>query len=89
MEAVATGMPIVCWPLEAELWMNKIYIVEEMKVGIEVRGYKPGKLVTTDNVDARVKQIGGTTNNHGTGHGGERERCRGVEGRWVLFFRIH
>uniref|UniRef100_A0ACD5WSZ8 Uncharacterized protein n=1 Tax=Avena sativa TaxID=4498 RepID=A0ACD5WSZ8_AVESA len=57
LEAVVTGMPMVCWPLEAEQWMNKVYIVEEMKVGIEVRGYKPGGLVTADNVDATVRQI--------------------------------
>ncbi|KAM0911507.1 hypothetical protein ACQ4PT_013425 [Festuca glaucescens] len=57
LEAVATGMPMVCWPLEAEQWMNKVYIVEEMKVGIEVRGYKPGELVTADNVDATVRSI--------------------------------
>jgi hypothetical protein len=37
--------------------MNKVYIVEEMKVGIEVRGYKPGELVTADNVDATVRSI--------------------------------
>ncbi|XP_047081025.1 UDP-glycosyltransferase 88A1-like isoform X2 [Lolium rigidum] len=57
LEAVVTGMPMVCWPLEAEQWMNKVYIVEEMKVGIEVRGYKPGELVTADNVDATVRSI--------------------------------
>jgi hypothetical protein len=58
LEAVATGMPMVCWPLEAEQWMNKVYIVEEMKVGIEVRGYRrPGVLVTADNVDATVRSI--------------------------------
>ncbi|CAM0910539.1 unnamed protein product [Alopecurus aequalis] len=57
LEAVATGVPMVCWPLEAEQWMNKVYIVEEMKVGVEVRGYKPGELVTADNVDATVRQI--------------------------------
>ena len=57
LEAVATGMPMVCWPLEAEQWMNKVYIVEEMKVGVEVRGHKPGGLVTADNVDATLRQI--------------------------------
>nr|BAJ86145.1 predicted protein [Hordeum vulgare subsp. vulgare] len=58
LEAAATGVPMVCWPLEAEQWMNKVYIVEEMKVGVAVRGYaKPGVLVTADNVDATVRQI--------------------------------
>ena len=38
--------------------MNKVYIVEEIKVGVEVRGYtKPGVLVTADNVDATLRQI--------------------------------
>ncbi|XP_037460054.1 anthocyanidin 5,3-O-glucosyltransferase-like [Triticum dicoccoides] len=58
LEAAATGVPMVCWPLEAEQWMNKVYIVEEMKVGVAVRGYnKPGVLVSADNVDATVRQI--------------------------------
>jgi hypothetical protein len=49
---------MACWPLDAEQWMNKVYIVEEMKVGIEVRGYRrPGVLVTADNVDATVRSI--------------------------------
>ncbi|VAI89200.1 unnamed protein product [Triticum turgidum subsp. durum] len=58
LEAAATGVPMVCWPLEAEQWMNKVYIVEEMKVGVAVKGYnKPGVLVTAENVDATVRQI--------------------------------
>jgi hypothetical protein len=43
--------------LIAEQWMNKVYIVEELKVGVEVRGYKRGGLVTADDVDATVRQI--------------------------------
>lgn len=57
LEAVAAGVPMVCWPLEAEQWMNKVFIVEEMKVGVEMRGYKPGGLVWADNVDATVRRI--------------------------------
>ncbi|XP_006656061.1 anthocyanidin 5,3-O-glucosyltransferase-like [Oryza brachyantha] len=57
LEAVAAGVPMVCWPLDAEQWMNKVFIVEEMKVGIEVRGYKPGVLVRADIIDATVRRI--------------------------------
>ncbi|KAF7096474.1 hypothetical protein CFC21_098413 [Triticum aestivum] len=57
LEAVVAGVPMVCWPLVAEQWMNKVYIVEDMKVGVEVRGYKRGGLVRADDVDAAVRQI--------------------------------
>ncbi|KAM0911505.1 hypothetical protein ACQ4PT_013424 [Festuca glaucescens] len=57
MEAMGAGVPMVCWPLVAEQWMNKVYIVEELKVGVEVRGYKRGGLVTADDVDATIRQI--------------------------------
>ncbi|EAZ36908.1 hypothetical protein OsJ_21252 [Oryza sativa Japonica Group] len=57
LEAVAAGVPMVCWPLDAEQWMNKVFIVEEMKIGIEVRGYKPGALVQADIVDAILRRI--------------------------------
>ncbi|CAM0910538.1 unnamed protein product [Alopecurus aequalis] len=57
LEAMGAGVPMVCWPLIAEQWMNKVYIVEELKVGVEVRGYKRGGLVTADDVDATVRQI--------------------------------
>jgi hypothetical protein len=53
--------------------MNKVYIVEELKVGMEVRGYKRGGLVTAANVDATVRQIMDM----------ERERRRAVEERLV------
>uniref|UniRef100_M8BJ49 Glycosyltransferase n=1 Tax=Aegilops tauschii TaxID=37682 RepID=M8BJ49_AEGTA len=57
LEAVVAGVPMVCWPLVAEQWMNKVYIVQDMKVGVEVRGYKRGGLVRADDVDAAVRQI--------------------------------
>uniref|UniRef100_A0A0D9WQD9 Glycosyltransferase n=1 Tax=Leersia perrieri TaxID=77586 RepID=A0A0D9WQD9_9ORYZ len=57
LEAVAAGVPMVCWPLDAEQWMNKVFIVEEMKVGIEVRGYEPGVLVEADIVDTTLRRI--------------------------------
>jgi hypothetical protein len=57
LEAVGAGVPMVCWPLVAEQWMNKVYIVEELKVGVEVRGYKRGELVRAADVDATVRQI--------------------------------
>jgi hypothetical protein len=57
LEAMGAGVPMVCWPLVAEQWMNKVYIVEELKVGVEVRGYKRGGLVTATDMDATVRQI--------------------------------
>jgi UDP:flavonoid glycosyltransferase YjiC (YdhE family) len=57
LEAVAFGMPMVCWPLEVDQWMNKVIMVEEMKIGVEVRGHKPGGLVMADDVDWTIRRI--------------------------------
>ncbi|KAL5200453.1 hypothetical protein ABZP36_021656 [Zizania latifolia] len=57
LEAVAAGVPMVCWPLDAEQWMNKVFLVEEMKVAMEVTGYKPGVLVRADTVEATMRRI--------------------------------
>ncbi|XP_014758491.2 UDP-glycosyltransferase 88A1-like [Brachypodium distachyon] len=34
----AAGLPLLCWPLYAEQRMNKVYVVEGMGLGVEMRG---------------------------------------------------
>jgi len=33
LEGIMAGLPLLCWPLYAEQGMNKVFIVEEMKIG--------------------------------------------------------
>ncbi|KAF3323563.1 Anthocyanidin [Carex littledalei] len=56
LEAVSFGVPMICWPLYAEQKMNKVFLVEEMKVGIELKGYDEG-LVQADELEAKLKWI--------------------------------
>lgn len=56
LEAVSCGVPMICWPLYAEQKMNKVFLVEEMKIGIELKGYDKG-FVRADELEAKVKWI--------------------------------
>lgn len=56
LEGVVAGLPLLCWPLYAEQRMNKVRIVEEMKLGVEVRRDGEG-LVTAQEVEAKVRWV--------------------------------
>ncbi|KAJ4787585.1 Glycosyltransferase [Rhynchospora pubera] len=56
LEAVNFGVPMICWPLYAEQKMNKVFSVEEMKTGIELKGYVEG-FVRADEIEAKVRWI--------------------------------
>ncbi|KAM0907514.1 hypothetical protein ACQ4PT_016036 [Festuca glaucescens] len=56
LEAVAAGVPMVCWPMYAEQRMNKVFIVEEMRLGVAMDGYDEGT-VTADEVEAKVRLV--------------------------------
>ncbi|CAJ1952972.1 unnamed protein product [Sphenostylis stenocarpa] len=56
LEAVWEGVPMVVWPLYAEQKLNKVVLVEEMKVGLGVKGNKEG-LVSWSELGDRVKEL--------------------------------
>lgn len=56
LEAITSGVPMICWPLYAEQRLNKVHMVEEMKVGVAVEGYDE-ELVTADEVEAKVRLV--------------------------------
>ncbi|KAL7614820.1 UDP-glycosyltransferase 88B1 [Lactuca sativa] len=56
LEAVAAGVPIVAWPLYAEQKMNRVYLVEEMKVALAVDMSSDG-FVTATAVEEKVKEL--------------------------------
>ncbi|KAF3336279.1 Anthocyanidin [Carex littledalei] len=59
LEAVSFGVPMICWPLFAEQKINKVFLVEEIKIGIELKGYDEG-FVQADELEDKVKWIIGS-----------------------------
>ncbi|XP_044336105.1 anthocyanidin 5,3-O-glucosyltransferase-like, partial [Triticum aestivum] len=56
LEAVVAGVPMLCWPMYAEQRMNKVFVVEEMKLGVAMSGYDEG-IVKADEVEGKVRLI--------------------------------
>ncbi|XP_039115995.1 UDP-glycosyltransferase 88A1-like [Dioscorea cayenensis subsp. rotundata] len=54
LEAVCAGVGMIAWPLYAEQKMNKVVLVEEMKLAVEMKGYDKG-MVTAKEVETRVR----------------------------------
>ncbi|XP_066355905.1 UDP-glycosyltransferase 88B1-like [Miscanthus floridulus] len=57
LEGVVAGLPLLCWPLYAEQKMNKVRIVEEMKLGVEMRRRDDDDVVTAEEVEAKVRWV--------------------------------
>nr|CAD1834098.1 unnamed protein product [Ananas comosus var. bracteatus] len=71
LEAITAGVPLVCWPLYAEQRMNKVFLVDEIRVGVAVDGYDQA-LVAADEVERKVRLVMETDD-------GERLRARAAE----------
>ncbi|KAL2334817.1 hypothetical protein Fmac_016030 [Flemingia macrophylla] len=56
LEAVCEGVPMVAWPLYAEQRLNRVVLVEEMKVGLAVKVGKDGVVSSTELGD-RVREL--------------------------------
>ncbi|CAI8616027.1 unnamed protein product [Vicia faba] len=56
LEAVCEGVPMVAWPLYAEQSLNKVILVEEMKVVLELNKSKDGFMSGIELVD-RIKEL--------------------------------
>ncbi|KAL6845106.1 hypothetical protein ACP4OV_024601 [Aristida adscensionis] len=56
MEGIMAGLPLLCWPLYAEQRMNKVFIEEEMKIGVVLKGYDE-KVVKAEEVEMKVKWV--------------------------------
>ncbi|KAF8751364.1 hypothetical protein HU200_012035 [Digitaria exilis] len=56
LEAVAAGVPMLCWPLAAEQKMNKVFVTDEMGIGMEMEGYKAG-FIKAEEVEAKVRLL--------------------------------
>ncbi|KAG2540895.1 anthocyanidin 5,3-O-glucosyltransferase-like [Panicum virgatum] len=56
LEAISLGVPMLCWPLYAEQLMNKVFITEDMGVGVGMDGYRAG-FVKAEEVEAKVRLV--------------------------------
>ncbi|KAJ4787588.1 Glycosyltransferase [Rhynchospora pubera] len=56
LEAVINGVPIICWPLFAEQRMNRVFLAEEMKIGVELKGSDEG-MVSGDELAEKVRWL--------------------------------
>lgn len=54
LEAICSGVLMIVWPLYAEQRWNKVFLVEEMKLALEMRGFESG-LVRAEEVETRIK----------------------------------
>ncbi|RCV16847.1 hypothetical protein SETIT_3G171300v2 [Setaria italica] len=56
LEAASAGVPMLCWPQYAEQRLNKVFVVDEMKVGVVVDGYDE-VMVTAEEVEKKVRLV--------------------------------
>ncbi|XP_012858059.1 PREDICTED: chalcone 4'-O-glucosyltransferase-like [Erythranthe guttata] len=56
LEAVSFGVPMIGWPLYAEQRMNRVFMVEEMKVALPLEEAKDG-FVTAAELEKRVREL--------------------------------
>uniref|UniRef100_A0A0E0IPZ3 Glycosyltransferase n=1 Tax=Oryza nivara TaxID=4536 RepID=A0A0E0IPZ3_ORYNI len=57
LEAIMSALPMICWPLYAEQAMNKVIMVEEMRIAVSLDGYEEGGLVKAEEVEAKVRLV--------------------------------
>ncbi|CAO2201278.1 unnamed protein product [Urochloa humidicola] len=55
LEAMMAGLPMICWPLYAEQSMNKVFLVEEWKIAVEMEGYE--EFVKAEEVATKVRLV--------------------------------
>jgi UDP:flavonoid glycosyltransferase YjiC (YdhE family) len=56
LEGVVAGVPMLAWPLYAEQRMNKVLLVEDLRVAVEMVGWRQG-LVRAEEVEAKVRLV--------------------------------
>ncbi|KAJ6810396.1 putative UDP-glycosyltransferase 88B1 [Iris pallida] len=56
LEAIVNGVPMVAWPMYAEQWMYKVFLVEEMKLAVPMEGYD-NDIVGAEEVERKVRWL--------------------------------
>ncbi|KAK2439851.1 UDP-glycosyltransferase [Trifolium repens] len=57
LEAVAAGVPMIAWPLDAEQHVNRNVMVEDMKVAVAVEQREGDRFVSAVEVEKRVREL--------------------------------
>ncbi|XP_066314939.1 UDP-glycosyltransferase 1-like [Miscanthus floridulus] len=55
LEAIMGGVPMLAWPMYAEQRMNKVFLVEDLRLAVPLEGYK--EIVKDEEVAAKVKWL--------------------------------
>jgi hypothetical protein len=79
---------MICWPLYAEQRINKVLMVEEMKVGVVIEGYG-AELVKAEEVETKVRLVmasheGEELRQRVMSHDGQGDGYRRFKGRGVV-----
>jgi hypothetical protein len=56
LEAITGGVPMLAWPMYAEQRMNKVFLVEELRLAVALEGYDKG-MVEDEEVAAKVRWL--------------------------------
>ncbi|KMZ68349.1 Flavonoid glucosyltransferase, family GT1 [Zostera marina] len=73
LEAICAGVGMIGWPVYAEQRMNRVFVVDDMKLAMAVEGYDKD-LVTAAAVEKSVREMMNKTGESGMGVG-VKERC--------------
>lgn len=57
LEAVCAGVPMVGWPLYAEQKLNRLFLVEEMKLALRMDESTEGGFVKAAEIEKRVREL--------------------------------
>ncbi|KAF8696346.1 hypothetical protein HU200_037253 [Digitaria exilis] len=57
LEAVMGGVPMLAWPMYAEQRLNKVFLVEELRLAVVLEGYDGQEMVRDEEVAAKVRWL--------------------------------
>lgn len=57
LEGVSAGVPMIGWPLYAEQRVNKVFLVEELRVGLGLEESNGGRFVSGAEIEKRVREL--------------------------------
>ncbi|PNX98626.1 anthocyanidin 5,3-O-glucosyltransferase-like protein [Trifolium pratense] len=55
LEAICVGVPMIAWPMYAEQRLNRLFMVEEMKVGLQMN--ESNGLISATELGERAKEL--------------------------------
>ncbi|XP_074558476.1 anthocyanidin 5,3-O-glucosyltransferase-like [Curcuma longa] len=56
LEAITAGVAMVAWPLYAEQRLNKVFLVDQMKLAVAMEGYDR-EMVTAEEVETKLRWV--------------------------------